>query len=210
MLVMLVSGALGQLQANLAVWVATLSWPLLVGASLLVARLWSATPPQLALLTPTIAAIPAISHCRVFNLEGEAILVWSLPFVFVPLMVALAVARRAPAVRQLRFRRGFFAGIVAVGAIGYGMGAAYFVDTYFDRGPVRNFPTTVQSLWIKSTYGFLFKEYDVNVNPWGSHKDIDSINVDYDVMRTLRKGDEIRIEQHPGALGIPWVTIAPR
>jgi hypothetical protein len=30
------------------------------------------------------------------------------------------------------------------------------------------------------------------------------------VIATLQVGDAIRIEQHPGVLGIPWVTIAAR
>jgi len=208
LLVMVVSGLLAEAGPSLAVWVAALIWPLLAVASLLVARWWSALPPRLAVLFPCISMLPAVHHCWVFNLEGNVVLAWALPFALPLALMMVVVARRARVAQQVRDRRGFLVAIAAVSAMGYGLGAAYFVNTFFDRGPVRTSQATVQSLWVKSTYFVLFKEYDVNVNPWGSRRTVTSINVSADVMAALDQGDTVSIEQLPGALGIPWVRIA--
>jgi hypothetical protein len=118
------------------------------------------------------------------------------------------VALRAAVVRQLRERRVVFGIIAGVSCFSYGMGAAYFANTYFDGGSVQPFHATVRSRIVSSYFGVLFKQYDLNVSPWGSHKTVDSINVSSDVIAALREGDHVRIEQSPGLLGIPWVRVA--
>ena len=207
LLVLFASGALMQQQPSLAVWIGTLLLPFLVSPSLFVARWWSATPPQFALIAAAFSTTPAVHHAWVFNVEGEAILAWSVPFALVPCLLAVVIARRAPLVRQIRVRRALFAVIAVVGAFSYGMGAAYFANTFFDRGPVKHYDATVKARMLSSHYGFLFKQYEVNVSPWGDHKSVDSITVTPDVIGTLRVGGNVRIEQSPGLLGIPWVRI---
>lgn len=207
-LVILVSGILTQLEPSLGVWCGALSLPLLAVASLFVTRWWATTPPQLAVIAGAFSTMPAVHHAWVFNVEGNAILAWSGLFALVPLLLVVAVALRAALVRQIRARRVVFAIIAGVSCFSYGMGAAYFANTYFDRGSTQPFEAIVKSRIVSSYFGFLFKQYDLNVSPWGNHKSVDSINVSSDVIAALRVGDHVRIEQSPGLLGIPWVRVA--
>jgi len=207
-LVFLVSGILTQLEPSLGVWCGALSLPLLAVASLFVTRWWATTPPPLAVIAVAFSTMPAVQHAWVFNVEGNAILAWSCLFALVPMLLVVAVALRAALVRQLRERRVVFAIIAGVSCFSYGMGAAYFANTYFDRGSAQSFHATVTSRIVSSYVGFLFKQYDLNVSPWGSHKTPDSINVSSDVITALRVGDDVRIELSPGLLGVPWVRVA--
>lgn len=203
--VILGSGALAQAEPSLAVWSGALIWPLLVGASLFVARAWSATPPPLAILAAVFSTLPAVHHAWVFNIEGNMLLAWSGLFALVPLLLAVVVARRTPLVSQIGSRRAVLALVVAVSACSYGMGAAYFANTFFDQGPVQRYTATVKARFVRSHFGFLFKQYEVNVTPWGDHQSVDSISVPRDVFEALRDGEQVHIEQSPGLLGIPWV-----
>lgn len=199
-----------QVQPSLAVWGAVLIWPLVAGASLLVERVWSATPPQAAIIAAAFSTTPAVHHAWIFNVEGNAIIAWAAPFALAPLLLGVAVAWRAPVVRQIPSRREVFGIIAAVSAFSYGMGAAYFANTFFDQGPAKQYDATVKARVVSSHFGFLFKRYDVNVSPWGTHRTIDSITVEPDVIMALRVGDDVRIEQLPGLLGIPWARIRAR
>jgi len=210
LLVFFVSIVLMQLQPSLGVWSGALLVPLIVGGSLFVLRWWSATPPELALIAAAFSTIPALEHAWVFNVEGEMILAWTALFALVPALLTVAIARRSPLVRQLRTRHEWFAVVAVVCAFSYGLGAAYFANTFFDDGPVQRFDATVKSRWVHSQFGILFKRYDLNVSPWGNHRTIDSISVEPDVLMALRVGDHVRIEQLPGLLGIPWVRVTAR
>jgi hypothetical protein len=59
---------------------------------------------------------------------------------------------------------------------------------------VRHYSATVKARVVRSRFGFLFKEYDVNVSPWGDHHDVDSINVEADVLEAMRDGEEVDCE----------------
>jgi hypothetical protein len=209
LLVTFVSCVLAELEPSLAVWSGALIWPLLVGASLLVAPWWSASPPQVAVGAAVVSVLPALHHAWVFNLEGNGILGWAALFSVVPLLLWFLVARRMFLVNQLGSRRPVFGVIAVVMALGYGMGAAYFANTYFDRGPVQHFAATVKNRFVSSYFVVLFRQYEVNVNPWGNHRRGDSICVERDVLEAMRDGEVVHIEQFPGLLGIPWVRVRP-
>ena len=208
LLVIFVSILLMQLQPSFGVWCCALVLPLIVGASLFVVRFWSATKAQFAVIAAAFSTVPVVHHAWVFNVEGNAIMAWSLPFALVPALLIVAVATRAPLVRQLRTRRAAFAVIAAASAFCYGMGAAYFANSFFDHGRVQRYDATVKARVVRRHFGFLFKQYDLNVSPWGNHRTVDSITVEPEVIAALRVGDHVYIEQLPGTLGIPWVRVA--
>jgi hypothetical protein len=196
------------LEPGPGVWVAALSLPVLAWASLFATRWWSGLKPQIPFFVAIFSSVAVVHQAWVFNLEGEGILAWSALFALPPALPAVAVALRAPLARQIRAGRAVFVLIGAFGIFSYGMGAAYLANTVFDRGPAQHFQVTVKARFISSYVGILFKKYGLHVSAWATHRRVESVIVPSAVFTAVRAGDEVRLEQFPGFLGVPWVSVA--
>lgn len=199
---------LAMLEPGPGVSVAALSLPVLAWASLFGTRWWSGMKPQVPFAVAMFSTVAVAHQAWVFNLEGNGILAWAVLFALPSALPAVAVVLRAPLARHIRARRALFVLVGVVSVSGYGMGAAYLANTVLDRESPRYFQVTVEARIISSYFGILFKEYELHVSPWGTHRRVDSVTVPSAVFTAVLVGDKVRLEQFPGFLGVPWVRVA--
>jgi hypothetical protein len=87
-------------------------------------------------------------------------------------------------------------------AVGYGAVVALDVD--YDGSPPATLPVPVLDKYV--TRGRNSTTYHLRVPPFGARRRPSSVTVQYATYVALNPGDQACVLEHPGAIGVPWVT----
>jgi hypothetical protein len=93
---------------------------------------------------------------------------------------------------------------MAVLGAAFGYGALVALDVDYDASPPAVLPVQVLDKYV--TYGRNSTTYHLRVPPFADRKTVSSLKVDNAAYRSLKPGDQVCVLEHPGAIGLPWVT----
>src|SRR5580658_5333865 len=90
-------------------------------------------------------------------------------------------------------------------SIGYGVGLGFAANRYLDHAPTETYHAEIAS---KSTStGRHGTTYYLHLNPWGPMTEEDRVDVSSLIYRSVKEGDVVCLELHPGALKMGWYTL---
>ena len=89
---------------------------------------------------------------------------------------------------------------------GWGCGAPALANRHFDGSAGRIFPAAVEAR--KVTYGRGGPGYHLQLGPWGPFTEASYVGVTGGVYEALSPGDTACVTLHPGALAMPWYSVA--
>jgi hypothetical protein len=158
------------------------------------------TPAVVALIGSMVVfglfmgAVPALQP-PVNDLSSlEAMAAGFLPWLLVVFGLSRALRGRPFALTELVVSSLFsLIGVCALTATGL-----FLVNARLDGSPAETHVTRV--LWVAG------RDSEARVEPWDPTRTWQKISVPRAVHRTLRKGDALEVDVHPGALGWPWLS----
>jgi hypothetical protein len=117
--------------------------------------------------------------------------------------IALAAALVRP---MLHSGRGFGILIASLAlSIGYGVGLGFAANRFLDYAPAQAYRAEIASM--STSTGRHGTTYYLHLNPWGPMTEEDKVDVSSSLYRSLKEGDTVCLELHPGALKMGWYTV---
>jgi hypothetical protein len=151
----------------------------------------------LLLITPGfVLMLRALQDVRI--LDWPPLLLWA---VVVALALMGGVLWAVPSARE---KPGMVALTLAL-VLAYGYGVCAIGDAVLDRSSGSSYTTTVNG---KHVTGGRNKRPMLRLAPWGPRTAEDNVAVPWDLYYRTNVGDEVCVQLHPGALGVPWYRVA--
>jgi hypothetical protein len=149
------------------------------------------------LLSPGfLLMIRAITDIHTFEWQRQ--MLWAV-LVTIPLIVAVLWA--LPAARK---KPGGIA-LTAVLLLSYGYGASELSNALLDHSSPTSYTTRVLGKHVTSGRN---RTPELQLGAWGPQTASSDVAVTWDLYRTIRTGENVCVQLHPGALGVPWYLVA--
>jgi hypothetical protein len=138
-------------------------------------------------------------------LDSSRLALWSVFLVFLPMVPHIILSRKKRVGANLEWLTRLYLGCGCAVVL---IVLATIANGALDKSPVQTISTTVSQKRISSSRRS--KSYIVVADSWRPGKDEESLTVNRGLYQTLKVGQSIVVDVHPGALGMPWYSrVAP-